>query len=78
MKKVSGFEPGPTSDVNDQACCIYVRCEECCAANALQLGFLNWLETPLNDVDLQKLISALKTLPDMIRTAVLTLVELQV
>jgi hypothetical protein len=47
----------------------------CRAANALHSGRLKWLESALNDADLQRVIAAWAGLSAPIRAAVIAVVE---
>jgi hypothetical protein len=51
--RVTGLEPAINSAANDNGCCVYVNCQECCAAKALHPQFFKCLETALNDAHLQ-------------------------
>jgi hypothetical protein len=50
----------------------------CRAANALHSGRLKWLESALNDADLQRVIATWDVLPEAIQRAILGLVNSQV
>jgi hypothetical protein len=69
----TGFESASNSEVNDNRCCIYVNCEDGCAANALHPEFLKCLEMALNDAEFLKVIGSWSQLPDAIRTAIIGL-----
>jgi hypothetical protein len=72
---VTGLEPASNSEVNDNACFIYVNCQEGCAANALHSDFLKCLEVALHDTDLQNIIGAWERLPNEIRKAIAVLIK---
>jgi hypothetical protein len=71
----TGLEPATNSEVNDNGCCIYVNCQEGCAANALHPEFLKCLEVALIDADLLTVIGAWKGLPEEIRKTVMLLAK---
>jgi hypothetical protein len=71
----TGFESAANSDATDCGCCIYLDCQDGCAANALHPEFLKCLEVALNDAELQKVIVAWEQLPDAIRKAVSKMIE---
>jgi hypothetical protein len=72
-----GFEPTCNSAANENAACACEKCQEARAALALHPGCLKWLESALNDIDLQHVIAAWDGLPDAIRRAVMALIESQ-
>lgn len=69
-----GFEPDADFTATGVLPCVCVICPECRAARALQTGRLQWLESALNDADLQRVIAAWADLPDAIRRAMLALI----
>jgi len=72
--KDAGFEPAANPEVTDCGCCIYLDCQDACAANALHPEFLKCLELALYDADLQLVIAGWKLLSDPVRKAVVTLI----
>jgi hypothetical protein len=66
----SGFEPAPNPQLSDDVCCIYVNCQEGCAASALHPEFLKWLDVALDDTDLRILIKRWPQLSKEIRKAI--------
>ena len=68
-----GFEPTCNSAANDNAVCVCEKCLEARAALALHSGCFKWLESALNDADLQGVIAAWDRLPPAIRRAMLAL-----
>ena len=75
-----GFEPtcNSAANVNNVACaCDKVPKTPAACIAACRLDASKWLESALNDIDLQHLIAAWDGLPDAIRRAVMALIESQ-
>jgi hypothetical protein len=71
----TGFEPEPDSASSNCTSCSCVDCEMCRAANALHFGRFQWLETALNDADLQRVIASWATMPAATKRAVIAVAE---
>ncbi len=69
------IEPALHSDATDILPCGCVICHECRAARALHFRRPEWLESSLNDTDLQRVISGWSKLPEAMRTTVMVLVD---
>jgi hypothetical protein len=72
--RATGFEPDADSASSNCDSCSCVDCGMCRAASALHSGRLQWLQSPLNDADLQRIIATLDAMPEAIRFAVMALV----
>ena len=68
----TGFESAVNSEGTDCGCCIYLDCQEGCAANALHPEFLESLQLARIDADLQRVISVWERLEDTARRAINT------
>src|SRR5271155_3822197 len=69
-----GFEPFADFVVTANSSCSCEFCEGYRAANALHSGCSKWLDSALNDANLQRLIAAWNNLPEGLQTAIMALV----
>jgi len=74
---ITGFESAANLEVTDCGCCIYLDCQDGCAANALHCGVAQRLDMALNDIELQRVFVAWGRLSVPVKSAILALVESQ-